>query len=358
MPAEPRSLWVAGLIVATVVLVVGAGSRLVRVSAGLREASAPPRPLVVAPNDIHTGPDTVRGRARLARGESDLRAGARQRITPANPPTFVSGGVAPIDIRRSAPIDPQHGDPEPHGAPADAPAPPTLEAATSHVSAARWRPIWQQPVLVGSLGVILTGFADQQVRLDVQEEVQEDDGGEPRAAGSSISRWSTPVALGIGAGLLGVGLATHHPGLARTGRDALAALGVASLLATTANIAVGRAQPEANRGTDYFAPFQAPSRNNSFPSGQTSRAFALAAVVAAHTRHRVFRVTAYGAAAVVGIAELVADRHFSSDVVGGAVLGTLVGRGVVRHFAAASPPLALAVTTLPGRVGIALNRSF
>ena len=358
LPAETRSLWVAGLIVATVVLVVGAGSRLVRVSAGLREASAPPRPLVVAPNDIHTGPDTVRGRARLARGESDLRAGARQRITPANPPKFVSGGVAPVDIRRSAPIDPQHGDPEPHGAPADAPAPRTLEAATSHVSAARWRPIWQQPVLVGSLGVILTGFADQQVRLDVQEEVQEDDGGEPRAAGSSISRWSTPVALGIGAGLLGVGLATHHPGLARTGRDALAALGVASLLATTANIAVGRAQPEANRGTDYFAPFQAPSRNNSFPSGQTSRAFALAAVVAAHTRHRVFRVTAYGAAAVVGIAELVADRHFSSDVVGGAVLGTLVGRGVVHHFAAAAPPLALAVTTLPGRVGVALNRSF
>jgi len=358
LPAETRSLWVAGLIVATVVLVVGAGSRLVRVSAGLRESSAPPRPLVVAPNDIHPRPDTVRGRARLARGESDLRAGARQRITPANPPTFVSGGVAPVDIRRSAPIDPQHGDPEPRGAPADAPAPRTLEAVTSHVTAARWRPIWQQPVLVGSLGVILTGFADQQVRLDVQEEVQEDDGGEPRAAGSSISRWSTPVALGIGAGLLGVGLATHHPGLARTGRDALAALGVASLLATTANIAVGRAQPEANRGTDYFAPFHAPSRNNSFPSGQTSRAFALAAVVAAHTPHRVLRVTAYGAAAVVGIAELVADRHFSSDVVGGAMLGTLVGRGVVRHFAAAAPPLALAVTTLPGRVGIALNRSF
>src|SRR5256886_4183309 len=186
LPAETRSLWVAGLIVATVVLVVGAGSRLVRVSAGLRESPAPARPLVVAPNDMHMRPDTVRGRhesanppdARLARGESDLRAGARrQRGTPANPPTFVSGGVAPVDIRRSAPIDPQHGDPEPHGAPADARAPRTLEAATSRVSASGWRRIWQQPGLVGSLGVILTGFADQQVRLDLPEDVREGDGG-------------------------------------------------------------------------------------------------------------------------------------------------------------------------------------
>src|SRR5207248_3135936 len=108
------------------------------------------------------------------------------------------------------------------------------------------------------------------------------------------------------------------------------------------------------------APFQAPSQNNSFPSGNTSRAFALAAVVAAHTRQPVLRVTAYGAAAAVGIAQVVADRHFASDVVGGVVLGIWVGRGVVRHFttASTSTSLGLAVTSIPGRVGIGLNRSF
>jgi len=356
VPAETRSPWVAGLVVATVVLVVGAGSRLVRVSAGGSESLAPPRSLVVAP-------DTVRGRLESA-GPPAARFARRERtgpsgVTLANP-SFLGTALAPVDIRRRSPTDPPRElSTEPLAeAQADAPAPRTLEATSSRVSTSRQRPVWQQPALVGSLGVILTGFADQQVRLEVQEEVQEDDGGEPRAAGSSISRWSTPVALGISAGLLGVGLATHRPGLARTGRDALAAVGVASLLATTANIAVGRAHPEANRGTDYFAPFHASSHNNSFPSGNTSRAFALATVVAAHTRQPVLRVIAYGAATVVGIAQLVADRHFSSDVVGGAVLGTLVGRGVVRHFAAASPPVGLAVTTLPGRVGIALNRSF
>jgi membrane-associated phospholipid phosphatase len=208
------------------------------------------------------------------------------------------------------------------------------------------------------VGIVLTGFADQSVRVGVQEEVQEDDGGEPRVAGSRISQWSTPVALGIGAGLLGAGLGTHRPGLARTGRDALVAMGVAGLLTTTANIVVGRAHPQANEGTDYFAPFSSPSRNNSFPSGQTSRAFAFAAAVAAHTRHPALRVAAYGAATVVGIAQVVADRHFASDVVAGAVLGTLVGRGVVHRFATAAPRVGLSVIAVPGHMSIALRRSF
>ena len=354
--------WVAGVVVATLLLVLGAGSRLARVS-------------VVAANHVPAARDTLLRHhesarppgARFARGETELPPRiARSGVTPPNPP-FSSTGLAPLDIRRWSPADLQRVAPrafsrEPSTEPraealTDAPAPRAFEAAASRVGTSAGRPVWHQPVLVGSLGVILTGFADQQIRLNVQEEVQEDDGGEPRAPASSISHWSTPVALGIGAGLLGAGLGTHRPALARTGRDALVAVGVASLLATTANITVGRAHPEANRGTDYFTPFQAPSQNNSFPSGNTSRAFALAAVVAAHTRHPVLRVTAYGAAAAVGIAQVVADRHFASDVVGGAVLGTWVGQGVVRHFATASTSLGLAVTPLPGRVGIALNRS-
>ena len=352
-PAATSPPWVAGVVVATLLLVLGVGSRLARVN-------------VVAANHVPAAPDTLLRHhesarppgARFARGETELRPRiARSGMTSPNPP-FSSMGLAPLDIRRS-PADLQSVAPRAFSRePSTEPRAEALADATNRVGTSAGRPVWHQPVLLGSLGVILTGFADRQIRLNVQEEVQEDDGGEPRAPASSISHWSTPVTLGIGAGLLAAGLGTHRTGLARTGRDALVAVGVASLLATTANITVGRAHPEANRGTDYFTPFQAPSQNNSFPSGNTSRAFALAAVVAAHTRQPVLRVTAYGAAAAVGIAQLVADRHFASDVVAGAVLGTWVGQGVVRHFATASTSLGLAVTPLPGRVGIALNRNF
>ena len=358
-PAATPPPWVAGVVVATLLLVLGAGSRLARVSAGFRESSAP-LSLVVAPNHVPTAPDTLPHRHESARPPELRPRIARSGVTPPNP-QFSSTGLAPLDIRRSSPGDLQRVAPRAFSRePSTEPPAEALADATSRVGTSAGRPVWHQPVLLGSLGVILTGFADQQIRLNVQEEVQEDDGGEPRAPASSISRWSTPVALGIGAGLLAAGLGTHRPALARAGRDGLVAVGVASLLATTANITVGRAHPEANRGTDYFAPFQAPSQNNSFPSGNTSRAFALAAVVAAHTRQPVLRVTAYGAAAAVGIAQVVADRHFASDVVGGVVLGIWVGRGVVRHFttASTSTSLGLAVTPLPGRVGIGLNRSF
>jgi len=342
--------WVAGVVVATLLLVLGAGSRLARVSTASGESSAP----LLRHHESAASPG-----ARVARGEAERRPRiARSGVTSPNPP-FSSMELAPLDIRRSSPGDLQRVAPRAFSRePSTEPRAEALADATSRVGTSARRPVWHQPVLLGSLGVILTGFADRQIRLNVQEEVQEDDGGEPRAPASSISHWSTPVALGIGAGLLAAGLGSHRPALARAGRDALVAVGVASLLATTANITVGRAHPEANRGTDYFTPFQAPSQNNSFPSGNTSRAFALAAALAAHTRQPVLRVTAYGAAAAVGIAQLVADRHFASDVVGGAVLGTWVGQGVVRHFATTSTSLGLAVTPLPGRVGIALNRSF
>jgi len=345
-PAASSPPWMAGVVVATLLLVLGGGSRLARVTAAFRESSAS-RSLAVAPNHVPTAPDTLLRHHESARPP-----------TPPNPP-FSSTVLAPLDIRRWSPPDLQPVAPRAFSRePSTEPRAEALADATNRVGTSGGRPVWRQPVLLGSLGVILTGFADRQIRLNVQEEVQEDDGGEPRAPASSVSHWSTPVALGIGAGLLAAGLGTHRPGLARAGRDALVAVGVASLLATTANITVGRGHPEANRGTDYFTPFQAPSRNNSFPSGNTSRAFALAAALAAHTRQPVLRVTAYGVAAAVGIAQVVADRHFASDVVAGAVLGTWVGRGVVRHFATASTSLGLAVTPLPGRVGIALNRNF
>ena len=276
----------------------------------------------------------------------------------------IMGGLfAPDDIRRWPPIDPQDStyaadlhllspDQLPEGQ-AGAPAALALDARTHRSGASGGRPVWQ-PVLLGSLSVVLTGFADEEVRL----EVQRTGGPDVRETGVAISQWSPPLALGIGAGLLGVGLGAHHPALARTGRDALVAMGVAGLLTTAAKIAVGRARPDANLGTAYFAPFRSPTHDNSFPSGHTSQAFALAAVIAAHTRQPVLRFTVYGAAAVVGIARVAADRHFASDVVGGAILGTLVGRGVVHHFAAGASRVGLAPMVAPGRVGLAINRRF
>jgi membrane-associated phospholipid phosphatase len=83
--------------------------------------------------------------------------------------------------------------------------------------------------------------------------------------------------------------------------------------------------PDANRFFHYGVP-----DNNSFPSGHAMGAFSLASVFA-----ELYRDTkwvpwvSYGTATVIGASRLVLGRHFPSDVIVGAVLGTSIGRGVV-----------------------------
>jgi membrane-associated phospholipid phosphatase len=104
------------------------------------------------------------------------------------------------------------------------------------------------------------------------------------------------------------------------------------VLTNAAKFAFGRERPGAAGETDAFEPMSFGATDNSFPSGHTSQAFALAAALAAHTHNRLLRVAAYGGAAMVGVARVAADRHFASDVVAGAILGTLVGHAITHHF--------------------------
>jgi len=66
----------------------------------------------------------------------------------------------------------------------------------------------------------------------------------------------------------------------------------------------------------------------SFPSGHAGFFFALATVVYAHNK----RVGSwfFTSALLIGVARISAGVHYPSDILGGAVLGILVGYGVVR----------------------------
>lgn len=68
---------------------------------------------------------------------------------------------------------------------------------------------------------------------------------------------------------------------------------------------------------------------HSFPSGHTSNAFALAAVLDGHYSKKV-AIPAYFVASLVGLSRMRLNAHWLSDVVAGATLGQLVGMAVVR----------------------------
>lgn len=90
--------------------------------------------------------------------------------------------------------------------------------------------------------------------------------------------------------------------------------------------ATARSGPDESNHTGKFA-----WGRHSFPSSHTSQAFAVAAVVSDRFGLGAGTV-AYGLAGLVGAARLVEDKHWASDVAGGAALGWVIGHFLsVRH---------------------------
>jgi undecaprenyl-diphosphatase len=85
--------------------------------------------------------------------------------------------------------------------------------------------------------------------------------------------------------------------------------------------------------------------NRSFPSGHAGTAFAAATAVAFAAEDSAVAAAAFSAAAVLSTGRIIADRHWLSDVIAGAALGTAVT--VVVSLALASPVSRSAARRLP-----------
>ena len=107
------------------------------------------------------------------------------------------------------------------------------------------------------------------------------------------------------------------------------AMGIAGLaagiLAQIVKHLVGRARPELWLGPMHYAP----GSSTSFPSGHTVGAFALAGILVFASRSIALRVIAFALAAAVGLARILAFRHWTSDVVASASIGLVVAWVVV-----------------------------
>ena len=111
--------------------------------------------------------------------------------------------------------------------------------------------------------------------------------------------------------------------------DAFAAsLVSAGVITSTLKVIVGRSRPDEGDGTYRFQPF---GGHNSFPSGHTTQAFSLASVIAGHYDEWWVDALSYGIAGGVGLARIEQEAHFPSDVVAGAIIGTVVGKTIVRY---------------------------
>ncbi len=138
--------------------------------------------------------------------------------------------------------------------------------------------------------------------------------------------------------------------------DAFAARLIASGIVTSSFMGVaGRSRPSEDGDPYVFRPF---GGSTSFPSGHVTAAFTFASTIAAHYDQLWVKLLTYGVATGVGLSRINDDAHFASDVVAGAMIGTLVGNAVVRFNRAQRGRLGFVPLLDNGKGGLAIATKF
>jgi membrane-associated phospholipid phosphatase len=129
----------------------------------------------------------------------------------------------------------------------------------------------------------------------------------------------TPEQVAMSLGTYAFGRWRDEPKVAHLGMDLLQAQILSEILIEPLKFAVGRRRPD-------------DSNSQSFPSGHASVTFAAATVI---ERHLGWRKAAlgYAIASYVAMSRIHDNRHYLSDVIFGAAVGTVAGRTVVHHQA-------------------------
>ena len=152
-------------------------------------------------------------------------------------------------------------------------------------------------------------------------------------------RASQPGAYLALGGLWAAGRLGGNERMAEVGLRGVEAVTVALVATGGVKLLAGRARPyvDKDRPHDFaFGRGFGRSTWQSFPSGHTTVGFAAAAAVtstvAAHTpgARWPLGVALYGSGALMGLARIHEDRHWASDVVAGAGIGTVAGLAVAR----------------------------
>ncbi len=150
------------------------------------------------------------------------------------------------------------------------------------------------------------------------------------------------VVLFFAGAVYSTGLLAGDDYIRKSGRTMLASLLYAGLMTAGIKVLAGRSRPRDESSAFRFQPWQLTNSRQSFPSGHTSTAFALASAMAGQCESVWGRCSFYGIAALTGLSRMYDGEHWASDVLLGALIGTLAG-----NFANSS-----AMQSGPGRSGM------
>lgn len=160
-------------------------------------------------------------------------------------------------------------------------------------------------------------------------------------ASTNVEIITSPGAYVIGGALYATGKLAKSERLADLGWHGTEAVLFSQGVTTLLKGAIGRGRPfvsnDTNPGNYHFGKGFTSADWTSFPSGHTSTAFAAAAAVTNETSRWwpksvwVVGPLMYGGATAVGLSRMYHNRHWGSDVLLGAAIGTFSGRKIVQY---------------------------
>ncbi|WKW13582.1 phosphatase PAP2 family protein [Pseudogemmatithrix spongiicola] len=244
-------------------------------------------------------------------------------------------------------------------------------------SAPRPSPAFGAPELRGFAVAFAAGglayFADQSARDAVRGSGPQGSAVLDGIAGFG-NPYGSPGVMALSAALYGGGLLAKRPVIAASGFRGLEAIGVSGLVTATIKGLAGRKRPEISpddpasfawlRGMREGGDYQ------SVPSGHATAAFAFATAVHLEVRRRapqharLVGILVYSGAVATAYGRMHDDRHWLSDVVTGAGIGSVTAAAIHRwHATRAADPidgffLKPVLSSRQGGVGVGFSASF
>lgn len=139
------------------------------------------------------------------------------------------------------------------------------------------------------------------------------------------------VHVGLAATYL-VGTILKNKKLKKASVLAFSSLLISGVLVQGLKQVFGRVRPyKAQDQWEFHGPGIRSSTYNSFPSGHTTAAFAVAASISTVYDSPLVKILAYSAATLTGLSRIHDNKHWMSDVFMGAILGTVTGMFVTKR---------------------------
>ncbi len=192
---------------------------------------------------------------------------------------------------------------------------------------------WQQRDWI-KLGIFVSGtaaltLADQPVADFFQSHRSKT---ESYISSNFLEHFGAEHSIVVMSGIFTYGMLAKKPRAVSTALLAFESFVLASIVTRIPKTLVGRQRPDNWQGYGPYV-IEGPFQGVSFPSGHTTASFAVASVIATQYRdHKWIPITAYSVATLAGLSRIYDNRHWFSDVVAGAAIGTLVGNMVSRRM--------------------------